>query len=918
MLKCVGAVAEKRMSRRFFNSKFYKMKKLLVALMILFSTGLQAQDVTGTWNNPNIYKAELFQDGQNVYGIYNVGNFKHFLSGRLTGNQLQAQVVRIDVNNNCRTTLAFSYTLNGSTLSGGWTTNGGCDLSAGRGDESMTKTTTSPRPLNPFGGSAFTPANDVTGSWSWEDDWFQDSNNNVYYIANGNGYKQFFQGTRSGNVIRGQLIRYNPSGCRMILNQTFTQTDANTMQYSWTAVGDCDVSNGQMENGTITRKRLVDITNTDIDIFRTKVATVYPNPNFGGTSNGILRVSRNTLSQLGMPSVGSIKVAWGYKAIVTYESADKKGAINTNQMEIVGDRETLPTISGSGASAGRSRVTAIEIVAYTPLSGFVDMHTHPAAQLGFGKELFHGENDGNIASALGNCNCKHNYIQKIGFFEPSGYCPQQNFFRNKLVDETDKKYEIPAHIKGGGYPDFANWPNNRSVLHQQMWWEWIKRAKDGGLKVMVALAVNSHILADAAETSGTYDDEQAIEEQIEAIKQLASNHSSDFEIALTASDMRRIVQSGRLAIILGTETDNIGNFYAPAYPKSSRVPYNSSPRNEDVAREIDKLWNMGIRYIFPVHITDNVFGGTAIYETSFNAANKYNTGRVFNAELVNTSETGIGFKLGNQENFSNWDNVNDVGSGIEYLFAGIYDEFSNLFGTFGINANILPNHIMPNVRGNYPQYPDTSTIAGRGYRNTLDLTRLGTFAITYMMQKGMMIDIDHMSEKTVTSTLNLATRFNYPVNSGHNGLRGTNGSENQRTVPQLTTIKNLGGLFGLGHGGEASKFVMYYREALQIMDYKQLCIGTDANGLYLLPDKPVDAAKVEDNYRNGSLTMSQTGTKPWDYDKMGMAHYGLFPEFIQSLTNAGMTANEKRIFFSSAEYFAQMWEKCERQRANIR
>lgn len=236
------------------------MKKIVMFLTVFFTLNvtLSAQDVTGTWVRSGVYKAELFQDGQNIHGIYNIGNFKHYLSGRfISANQIEAQIVRIDVNdNNCRTTLNFRYTLNGNTLTGRWTANdGNCDLQRGQGgDEEITRTTASPRPMNPFGGTAFNPANDVTGSWSWEDDWLQDDQN-VYYIANGNGYKQFFRGRRSGNRITGDLIRYNPDGCRMILNQTFTQTGANTMKYTWVGVGNCDVVNGQRGEGTITRKK---------------------------------------------------------------------------------------------------------------------------------------------------------------------------------------------------------------------------------------------------------------------------------------------------------------------------------------------------------------------------------------------------------------------------------------------------------------------------------------------------------------------------------------------------------------------------------------------------------------------------------------------------------------------------------------
>jgi hypothetical protein len=77
-----------------------------------------------------------------------------------------------------------------------------------------------------------------------------------------------------------------------------------------------------------------------------------------------------------------------------------------------------------------------------PLWGFVDMHTHPATQHGFGKELFWGQNDGNPALALGSCNCIHNFV--IPPFD--GSCGQQNFFRNKVVDEIAVSYtHLRAH-----------------------------------------------------------------------------------------------------------------------------------------------------------------------------------------------------------------------------------------------------------------------------------------------------------------------------------------------------------------------------------------------------------------------------------------------------------------------------------------
>ena len=47
----------------------------------------------------------------------------------------------------------------------------------------------------------------------------------------------------------------------------------------------------------------------------------------------------------------------------------------------------------------------------------------------------------------------------------------------------------------------------------------------------------------------------------------------------------------------------------------------------EVKAEIDRLYRNGIRYVFPVHVIDNYFGGTAIYEAEFPRATKYHFGQ---------------------------------------------------------------------------------------------------------------------------------------------------------------------------------------------------------------------------------------------------------------------------------------------------
>jgi multisubunit Na+/H+ antiporter MnhG subunit len=64
-----------------------------------------------------------------------------------------------------------------------------------------------------------------------------------------------------------------------------------------------------------------------------------------------------------------------------------------------------------------------------------------------------------------------------------------------------------------------------------MWVDWIQRAHEGGLNIMVALAVSSHTIAHAAHTHGPHDDEQVMMDCIQGIKDLAV-HSTFMEVAI--------------------------------------------------------------------------------------------------------------------------------------------------------------------------------------------------------------------------------------------------------------------------------------------------------------------------------------------------------------------------------------------------
>jgi hypothetical protein len=77
-------------------------------------------------------------------------------------------------------------------------------------------------------------------------------------------------------------------------------------------------------------------------------------------------------------------------------------------------------------------------------------------------------------------------------------------------------------------------------------------------------------------------------------------------------------------------------------------------------------------------------------------------------------------------------------------------------------------------------------------------------------------------------------------------------------------------------------------------------------------DRYQNLLKVWDDYQkifgtNVPLKRCQSGSKQWDINFEGVAHYGLLPDLLQDLSNVGLEARDLSVLFRSAEDFARMW-----------
>ena len=712
-----------------------------------------------------------------------------------------------------------------------------------------------------------------------------------------------------------------------------------------------------------------------------------------------------------------------------------------------------------------------------PLVGFVDLHTHPLANVGFGGKLLYGGVDvGALLPADPDCNQN---VRATSMNQALGHDASThglwNPFNNPCGDtiRAGVIFAVEALNDAAaigpdstGFPKFPDWPVWNDITHQKMWVDWIERAYQSGLRVMVALAVNNKTLADATAGPCDYptDDRTSTDLQLAEIKGFVSRHPKFMEIAFDSDDLRRIVSSNRLAVVLGTEIDFFGNL--------NKIP--QPPSNEQIKAEIDRLYSEGVRYMFPIHVLDNPLGGTAAYVDLFNystfremghylnlncamppqapddmteainyhftmndpvlipllnIAGKVKLGATFPSppiyptcsKLLSASQPTFSVDiLPNQPN-TTFDTVTfiaisaEIGAGandavtatlklkdgtsrgpfaLKAQGASAWDKFTLNGGldqqkqplTFTLQPAVVAadvtqvgiSFVPPATGGASDQWsfedvsvtlslsgqPGTDQLARSafGQQNTAGLVEIngskpGEFAISEMMRHGIMIDIDHMSDASKTKVLQLATAVpgGYPVNAGHNGLRGffaqgvprSQGdvSDRSSTTGQYRQIANLHGMAGVGSANlDSYQWAELYLAVMHAMGPNAaLAFGTDTDGFApgMPPrcDPPITSTATNcqthkthttypftfhdflfDQMRIPGTT-GQDKRQFWDYDSDGVAHYGMFAEFLH---DAATYPNNGRLgkevisnLMGGAEYFYQTWKICEARKNSV-
>jgi hypothetical protein len=197
--------------------------------------------------------------------------------------------------------------------------------------------------------------------------------------------------------------------------------------------------------------------------------------------------------------------------------------------------------------------------------------------------------------------------------------------------------------------------------------------------------------------------------------------------------------------------------------------------------------------------------------------------------------------------------------------------------------------------GTLPVYPPAP------HCNTRGLTTLGRHVVRRMMDLGMIVNPDHMSQAGVDDTLTLLESRDY------SGVISPHGWMDPGNWPRLW---KLGGVAFPGHS-RASDYVKEWQK------YRPKSTpyafgwgyGADLGGLSHQPD--VDG-KISYPFQSfdGSVTFDRekTGERTFDYSTDGVAHYGLYADWFEDLRRRGGDQLAQDMM-GGAEAYLEMWER---------
>jgi hypothetical protein len=439
-----------------------------------------------------------------------------------------------------------------------------------------------------------------------------------------------------------------------------------------------------------------------------------------------------------------------------------------------------------------------------------------------------------------------------------------------------------------GWPTFEDWPAPESLTHEGTYYRSLERSWRGGQRIFVNLLVENNQLCqlypikhnscdDMDSVRLQAKDMYAMQDYIDA--QWGGPGRGFYRIVRSPWEARRVINDGKLAVIMGIETSVPFGCSFKRRPGGDTVE--CDPASIDT--QLDEVHRMGVRQMELVNKFDNALAGVAgdngEVGVAVNAANFLETNSFWDMRHCEPAHPDAHDKTQLA--------APDISSGQQDALFGALAE---LFGT--VNLPALPLYGTPD------------------HCNARGLTTLGEHTIAGLAKRHMLFDPDHMSVKARNAALDQVEELGYP---------GVMSSHSWSTEDAYPRIYELGGYIA-PYAGDSTGFVEKWRKHVGWADprfYFGFGYGADMNGLGAQGNpRGADVPNpVEYPFTGlGGVTVGQqrAGERVYDINVDGVAQYGLYPDWIEDLRQVAGGADGAAIvddMARGAEAYLQTWER---------
>ncbi|MEZ5003712.1 MAG: T9SS type A sorting domain-containing protein [Chitinophagales bacterium] len=554
--------------------------------------------------------------------------------------------------------------------------------------------------------------------------------------------------------------------------------------------------------------------------------------------------------------------------------------------------------------------------------GITDLHDHSESQHFGGGYMYSGLSFSpyGIVDALGTCKSEHGNLGTWDFMGLAAGNSAKPHSCGASIPNPNALTDFIFNHHSEGYPDFKSWPTGPDPSHQKNYYQWLNRARYGGLRTITMFSVDNYAASKVFEVlvpvlrlvspelhlpypsilSGTESHQRTYERVMSLIDYVDAQEGGPgkgwLKLATSPAQAREEANKGNLCIILGMEIpdlfDCIDN--SPTDPVCDRAY---------ISERLDYYYDQGVRVIFPLHHIDTKLGGSKTFGMATELAQLLYNGTLREWEPCEAS--------------GGWGSYTPF---LQSQMLGLPDFFSEI--------------IIQIITGFDVDLPDLEP--DQGYCNGRGLTESGVILVEEMVKRGMMFDLDHCSRPMLEDIVDILDRYNYPFILSHNRNTGDLGEfvySRGGMMASSLEASTIGSQLPCSFHTSGDIF----DQAITAMDLSETFTGLRAAAMttdffgtlaacagrfseYITCDHIEDPALWEASKISYPFTSfdgqfvfdkQKTGNKEFDFNEDGFAHIGMLPDYVRDIMNQGFEMEDVAAFHRSTEAFIRLWEQCE-------